>query len=225
MKTPKRLESALKAYDIDATYTVPEAVKILVDTAKVKFDATAELHMKLSIDPRQADQQIRSTVSLPNGTGKKVRVIAFVSDDKVADCKKEGAVESGGEELITKVASGYTDFDTAIATPDMMRHLAKIARVLGPKGLMPSPKAGTVSDDPATTVKELIAGRLEVRNDKAGIIHSIFGKVSMGDKKLEENLIKLIQTVKELRPTSQKGTYIQSITINSTMGTGIKIAI
>jgi len=206
-------------------YDLSEAVKILKSTATVKFDATAELHIKLDIDPRQADQQVRTTTSLPNGTGKTVRVVVVTSDNKWAEAKKAGAVEAGSVELIEKIAGGWTDFDVLVATPDMMRNLAKVARTLGPKGLMPSPKAGTVTTDITKTVGELVAGRLEFRNDKAGVIHTIFGKMSFSEDKLLENLEAMVKAVKDAKPSGVKGTYIKSMSINSTMGPGIKIVV
>lgn len=225
MKTSKRLRSAYENVDTMKIYDLSEAVKILKSTATVKFDATAELHIKLDIDPRQADQQVRTTTSLPNGTGKTVRVVVVTSDNKWAEAKKAGAVEAGSVELIEKIAGGWTDFDVLVATPDMMRNLAKVARTLGPKGLMPSPKAGTVTTDITKTVGELVAGRLEFRNDKAGVIHTIFGKMSFSEDKLLENLEAMVKAVKDAKPSGVKGTYIKSMSINSTMGPGIKIVV
>lgn len=223
MARSKSLRSADEQIDRMTRYSIAEAVKMMKDCSTVKFDATAEVHFTLGINPKHADQQIRSNVSLPNGTGKKVRVVVFCGDDKAAAAKEAGADEVGSEELIEKVSKGWTDFDTVVASPDMMRHLAKAARVLGPKGLMPSPKAGTVTPDVAKTVKELKAGRLEIRNDKTGIIHTVFGKLSFDQKKLEENLGKMIQTIIDVKPSGQKGDYIKNISINSTMGAGIKV--
>jgi large subunit ribosomal protein L1 len=191
----------------------------------VKFDATAELHMNLGIDPKHADQQVRTTLSLPHGTGKTVRIAVFCEDDQVKAAKSAGAVEAGDDNLIEKVSKGWTDFDVAVATPGMMKSMAKIARVLGPKGLMPNPKAGTVSTDVEKTVKELVGGRIEFRNDKAGIIHTIFGKTSFGEKNLLENLQTLIAAIQNAKPAGAKGTYIKSASINSTMGPGIMISV
>ncbi|NJP03972.1 50S ribosomal protein L1, partial [Candidatus Gracilibacteria bacterium] len=184
----KALKSAYEKFDKEKTYSLKEAIKLMKDTSSVKFDATAEIHVRLNIDPRHAEQQVRSTISLPHGTGKSVRVAVFCEDDLIKGAKAAGAVDAGDESLIEKVSKGWTDFDVAVATPGMMRHLAKVARVLGPKGLMPNPKAGTVTPDVAKAVKELAAGRIEFRNDKTGIIHSVFGKLSFDDAKLEENL-------------------------------------
>ena len=224
MNRSKSLKAAYEKFDREATYPLEEAVKMMVSNSTVKFDATAELHINLNIDPKQADQQIRSTLSLPHGTGKSVRVAVFCEDDQVKAAKAAGAVEAGGAELIDKVVQkGWTDFDVAVAQPAMMKLLGKAAKVLGPKGLMPNPKAGTVTPDIEKAVKELCAGRLEYRNDKFGLIHSIFGKLSFGEAKLVENLINFINTVKDSKPSGVKGTFIKTITINSTMGPGIKV--
>ncbi len=224
MKRSKSLRNADEKIDRVKQFPLAEAIKLMKKYSTVKFDATAEIHFTLGINPKHADQQIRSTVSLPNGTGKKVKIVVFCSDDKVAAAKKAGAMEAGDKELIDRVIQkGWTDFDVAVATPDIMKNLAKAARILGPKGLMPSPKAGTVTPEVEKTVKELVAGRLEFRNDKAGVIHTIFGKLSFDDKKLLENLEAMIKAIQEIKPSGQKGIYFKNITINSTMGTGIKI--
>lgn len=222
-KQSKALRAAYEKFDAEKAYPVAEAVKMMVDSKSVKFDATAELHMNLGIDPKHADQQVRTTISLPNGTGKTVRIVVFCEDDKIKAAKAAGAIEAGDENLIEKVAKGWTDFDVAVATPAMMKSLAKVARVLGPKGLMPNPKAGTVTPDIEKAVKELAGGRIEFRNDKSGIIHSIFGKVSFGEAKLTENLEALITAIKNAKPAGAKGVYMESATINCTMGPGIKI--
>jgi large subunit ribosomal protein L1 len=204
-------------------YTVEEAVRLMKELSSVKFDATAEIHFNLGINPKHADQQIRTTLSLPNGTGKTVKLIVFCSDDKVAAAKAAGAIEAGSDDLVDKISKGWTDFDVAIATPDMMRGIAKVARVLGPKGLMPNPKTGTVTPDIEKAIKAVLGGRIEIRNDKAGIIHTIFGKLSFDNKKLIENVEAVIQAIKDARPSGQKGEYIKSVNINSTMGVGIKL--
>ncbi|MCF7830463.1 50S ribosomal protein L1 [Candidatus Gracilibacteria bacterium] len=224
MKRSKSIQNAYDKIDRLKQYPLSEAIKLMQELSTVKFDPTAEVHFSLGIDPRHADQQVRSTISLPHGIGKSVRVVAFCSDDKVKAAKSAGAVDAGGGTLIDKILTkGWTDFDVAVATPEMMKELAKAARVLGPKGLMPNPKAGTVTMDIEKTVKELVAGRLEFRNDKTGIVHTVFGKLSFGDKKLLENLEAMIKAVKEAKPTGSKGNYINNVTINSTMGAGIKI--
>ncbi len=226
MTASKALRTSYEKFDREKTYSIEEAVKLMISCSTVKFDPTAEIHFTLGIDPKQADQQMRSTLSLPNGTGKSVRVAVFCEDDQVKAAKAAGATEAGGAELIDRVVSkGWTDFDVAVAQPAMMKLLGKAAKVLGPKGLMPNPKAGTVTPDIEKAVKELCAGRIEFRNDKFGLIHSIFGKLSFGDTKLAENLTRFINTVKEAKPSGAKGTFIKNITINSTMGPGIKVSI
>ncbi len=223
MKKSKALKGAYEKVDREKRYSVAEAVDLMLKCSTVKFDPTAEVHFTLGIDPKHADQQVRSTTSLPHGTGKSVKIAVFCSDDQVKAAKSAGAIEAGEADLIDKISKGWTDFDVAVATPDMMRSLAKVAKVLGPKGLMPNPKAGTVTPDVEKTVKELAAGRLEFRNDKAGIVHTIFGKLSFGDKKLVENLEAMMKAIKEVKPTGAKGEYIKNVTINSTMGAGIKV--
>ncbi|MBT3349248.1 50S ribosomal protein L1 [bacterium] len=222
-KLSKTLRSAYKTIDREKLYTIEEAVKLMKKTSSVKFDATAELHAKLAINPKHAEQQVRTTTTLPNGTGKKVRVAAFCEDDQQKAAKAAGATAVGAEELVEKVTKGWLDFDVAVSTPGMMKHLAKIARVLGPKGLMPNPKAGTVGPDVAKIVTEVAGGRLEFRNDKSGIIHTVFGKLSFDEKKLTENLTAMIDAIKTARPAAVKGTYIETISVNATMGAGIKI--
>lgn len=225
MKRSKSLKKADEKINRETRYSAKEAVKLMKKYSTVKFDATAEIHLTLGIDPRHADQQIRSNVTLPNGSGKKVKIAVFCEDEKTKEAKEAGAMEAGSEDLIDKISKGWTDFDVAVATPTMMKSLAKVARVLGPKGLMPNPKAGTVTPDVVKAVKELMGGRLEVRNDKTGIVHSIFGKLSFSEAQLTENLEKMIQTIQEIKPSGQKGIYFKNISINSTMGTGIKIEI
>ncbi len=224
-KQSKALRAAYEKIDTEKAYPLKEAVKMMIDLKSVTFDATAELHMNLGIDPKHADQQVRTTISLPHGTGKIVRIAVFCEDDKIKAAKAAGAIEAGDESLIEKVAKGWSDFDVAVATPGMMKSMAKIARVLGPKGLMPNPKAGTVSPDVEKTVKELVGGRIEFRNDKAGIIHTIFGKTSFGEASLLENLQTLITAIQNAKPAGAKGTYIKSASINCTMGPGISISV
>jgi large subunit ribosomal protein L1 len=221
----KALRAAYEKIDANKIYPLKEAVKMMVSAKTVKFDATAELHMNLGIDPKHADQQVRTTIALPHGTGKVVRIAVFCEDDQIKAAKAAGAVEAGDENLIEKVAKGWTDFDVAVATPGMMKSMAKIARVLGPKGLMPNPKAGTVSTDVARTVKELVGGRIEFRNDKTGIIHTVFGKVSFGEAKLTENLETLLTAIRNAKPSGAKANYMKTASINCTMGPGISIEI
>lgn len=223
MKTSKALRAGYEKFDRTKAYSPKEAAKLMVDTKRTKFDGTAEVHFTLGIDPRHADQQIRSTTSLPHGTGKTVNVIAICGDDQEKAAKAAGASTAGGQELIDKIAQGWTDFDAVVATPDMMKGLAKAARILGPKGMMPNPKTGTVTPNIDKVIKELVGGRLEFRNDKYGIIHTVFGKVSFGADKLAENLEAMIQTIKNAKPSGQKGVYMKKVTINATMGPGIMI--
>lgn len=225
MKKSKSLRSAYEHIDREKHYTLKEAVALMKKYSTVKFDATAEVHFALGVNPKHADQQIRSTINLPHGSGKTIRVVAFCGDDKIAEAKSAGAIEAGSEDLIEKIQKGWTDFDAAVATPDMMKNIAKVARVLGPRGLMPNPKAGTVTPEIDKAIKELVGGRLEFRNDKYGNVHTLFGKLSFSEENLVENLDALVKAVKELKPNSLKGNYINNITINSTMGAGIKIEI
>ena len=196
---------------------VPEAVAVLKKFKGPKFDQMVEVAMDLNIDPKQADQQIRGSVSLPKGIGKSVRVVAFCQDDKKQACLDAGAMKAGGEELVSEIEKGWMDFDVAIASPDMMRVISKLGRVLGPKGLMPSPKAGTVTKDVDAAVQEFAAGKVEYRNDKAGSIHAGIGKLSFSEGDLAENLQHFIETIEKLRPSSVKGTFIKKIAVSATM--------
>ncbi len=207
------------------SYTLEEAVALLVQVKTVTFDATAEAHFRIGADMSQADQLVRGTVALPHGTGKKVRVAAFVTADFEEEAKKAGAEHVGGAELIKQIDGGMMDFDVAVAMPQLMKDIGKLAKVLGPKGLMPSPKAGTVSDKPGKVIEELKKGRIQFKMDKQGILHCVFGKTSFGEKKLTENLTALVQAIKEAQPAAIKTNYIASLTINPTMGPGIKIAL
>lgn len=200
-----------------------EAVALLKQTSATKFDSTCELHMALGLDPRQAEQNIRTTVSLPAGTGKTVRVVAFVGEENVKAALAAGAVEAGTTELIEKIEKGWLGFDVAVATPDQMKDLGKIAKVLGQKKLMPNPKSGTVTPDFAGAIKELQGGKIELRVDKNGNLHTVFGKVSFDEGKLMENLKTIIAKVKEIKPATAKGTYIKSVTLCATMGPGVKV--
>jgi len=222
-KRGKKYRNAIEKVDREHFYSVEEAIDLLSETATTKFDSSAEIHMKLGIDPKHADQMLRGTLSLPNGSGKILKVIAFVDEDKVKSCKAAGAVEAGSEALVEKIGKGWMDFDIAVASPDQMKKLGKIAKTLGQKGLMPNPKAGTVSPDPEKTIEEIQKGRIEYKNDKDGNLHNIFGKVSFGADKLKENLEIYLKTIQEAKPSGVKGTYIKSITVTTTMGPGIKI--
>ena len=204
-------------------YSLSEAIKLLKETSTVKFDATAELHLNLNIDPKKADQQVRGTVSLPHGSGKKVRIAAIVTDDKIKDAEAAGADKAGLEDLIEEFGKGKIDYDIVVATPDTMKKIGKVAKTLGQKGLMPNPKSGTVTEDIVKTIKELKAGRIEYRNDKQGGVHTIFGKVSFKEAELENNIKTAVKAIRDAKPSGVKGTFIQSISISSTMGPGIAL--
>lgn len=204
---------------------IPEAVKLLKSFKGPKFDQTVEVCVNLGIDPRQADQQLRGSISMPKGVGKTARVICFCSSDKVDAAKEAGAVEAGGEDLVEKIEGGWMDFDVAVASPDMMRVIAKLGRVLGPKGLMPSPKAGTVTPDVVNAVTEYSAGKLEYRNDDGGNIHCMVGKMSFKEEDLIANLEHFIATIHKIKPSSAKGQYIKRAVVSGTMTPGVPIAV
>ncbi len=205
------------------SYPISEACELLPQLSTSTFDATAEAHIRINADTTQADQLVRTTVNLPHGTGKTLRVAAFVPDDMVAEAKKAGADIAGNDDLVKSIEEGKIDFDIAVAVPAMMKSLGKIAKTLGQKGLMPNPKAGTVTENIAKAIEELKKGRIECKMDKFGIIHVPFGKASFGAKKLEENLLALLVAVDEAQPVGIKGIYITSISIAPTMGPGVKI--
>ncbi|OGJ46284.1 50S ribosomal protein L1 [Candidatus Peregrinibacteria bacterium RIFCSPLOWO2_02_FULL_48_14] len=225
MKHGKKYRAALAKLELNKRYSLTEAAKLLKETSTTKFDSSIEIHLNLGIDTTQAEQMIRSTVSLPHGTGKNVRVVAFVSDDKVKEAKAAGAIEAGSDELIEKVEKGWLDFDTAVATPDMMKNLAKVARQLGQAGLMPNPKSGTVTPDIGAKVAEVMKGQVEFRNDKLANLHNVVGKSSFSEKQLEENIGAYLKAVHEKKPSSVKGTFINSITVCASMGPAIKLQV
>lgn len=206
-------------------YGLDEAIALLKKSKVAKFDSSCEVHLNLGLDPKQAEQNIRSTVALPHGTGKDVRVVAFVDDGLVKEAKDAGAIEAGTEELVKKIEGGWLDFDVAVASPDQMKSLGKIAKTLGQKRLMPSPKSGTVTPEVVKTIGELKKGKVEVRLDKLANVHNIFGKISFDDANLKENLVVILKKIKELKPDDSKGVYFKSITITSTMGPGIALDI
>ncbi len=222
-KTSKRYRQAMDAIDRDTEYSVEEGVELVKQTATAKFNESIELCVNLGVDPRHADQIVRGTVSLPHGTGKDVRVLVLAKGAAVQEAEEAGADYVGLEDYIKKIQGGWTDVDVVIATPDVMGEVGKLGRVLGPRGLMPNPKSGTVTNDVSTTVKEMKAGKIEFRVDKYGIIHSIVGKASFQPNQLQENVKTMISTLLRMRPPAAKGVYLRKVTIASTMGPGIKL--
>ncbi len=222
VKLTKRFRAAQEAADLSKEYTVEEAVETLAKLPKAKFDETVELSMKLLVDPRKGDEMVRGTVMLPHGSGKTVRVLAFTSDVEAA--KAAGATEAGLEDMIEKVQGGWLDFDVAVATPDAMKEVRKIARVLGPKGLMPNPKAGTVSPDIDKAIQEVMAGRVEFKLDKSATLGVGVGKRSFSKEQLVENVNAILDAIGKARPAGFKGRYIRSASVSGTMTPGLKIA-
>ena len=224
MKKGKRYVESAKLVDRTNLYDVDEAVSILKKTASAKFDETIEAHIRLGVDGRHADQQVRGAVVLPHGTGKTVRVLVFAKGDKVAEAEAAGADFVGGDELVPRIQKeGWLDFDVVVATPDMMGIVGRLGRILGPKGLMPNPKAGTVTMDVTKAVNDIKAGKIEYRLDKANIIHCPVGKASFTEEQLTENFNTLMDAIVKAKPASAKGTYMKSVTVTSTMGPGIKV--
>lgn len=220
----KRNREIASKFDAQKAYSLDEAVAILKACPPVKFDQTVEISLKLGVDPRKSDQQVRGTVSLPNGTGKTLRVLVFARGDKVQEAMAAGADYAGNDDLLKKVGDGWTDFDAVVATPDLMREVGKLGKVLGPRGLMPTPKAGTVTADVAAAVKELRGGKVEFKVDKVGVINNLVGKISFEAPKLVENVRTLLMAILRSKPASAKGQYMQSLHLSSTMGPGLKIA-
>ena len=219
----KRIREIAKSLDVQKTYSVKEAIAILKKCPTVKFDQTVEVSLKLGVDPRQSNQGVRGTVSLPNGTGKTMKILVFAKGDKVKEALAAGADYAGHEELLEKVNGGWTDFDAVIATPDMMRDVGKLGKVLGPRGLMPTPKAGTVTTDIAKAVQELKGGKIEFKLDRHGVINNGVGKLSFDADKLEQNIEAFLVAIQRAKPASAKGHYMRSLVISSTMGPGLKI--
>ncbi|ESU31439.1 50S ribosomal protein L1 [Bacillus sp. 17376] len=222
-KKGKKYLEAAKLVDRAQAYTVAEAVELAKKTSTVKFDATVEAAFRLGVDPKKADQQIRGAVVLPNGTGKTQRVLVFAKGEKLKEAEAAGADYVGDAEYINKIQQGWFDFDVIVATPDMMGEVGKLGRVLGPKGLMPNPKTGTVTFDVTKAVNEIKAGKVEYRVDKSGNIHVPIGKVSFEDNKLVENFNTIFETMMKVKPAAAKGTYMKNVTISTTMGPGVKV--
>lgn len=221
----KKYSDSIKAVDIKKAYDTDEAIKNVLATAKANFDETIELHVRLGVDPRQADQQVRGTVVLPNGTGKSVKVLVIARGDKAEAALAAGADIVGAEDVIAKIQNqNFLDFDVVITTPDMMGQLGRVAKILGPKGLMPSPKSGTVTMDVVKAINETKAGKVEYRVDKTAIVHCLLGKKSFGQDKIVENFNTLMEAIVKAKPAAAKGIYIKSVTVASTMGPGIKVA-
>lgn len=224
MKRGKNYQDSVKLIEKLKLYEPVEALELLLQTAKAKFDETVELSVRLGVDPRHADQQVRGAVVLPHGTGKARRVLVFAKGDKAREAEEAGADYVGAEEMVTKIQTeNWFEFDVAVATPDMMGVVGKIGRVLGPKGLMPNPKSGTVTMDVTRAVNEIKAGKVEYRVDKTSIVHVPIGKVSFGVEKLNENLSTIMEAVIKAKPSAAKGTYLKSVVLASTMGPGIKV--
>ena len=224
MKKGKRYVEAAKLVDKTQVYDIPEAVALVKKTSTAKFDETVEAHLRMGLDGRHADQQIRGAVVLPHGTGKTVKVLVFAKGDKVDEALAAGADHVGGEELIPKIQNdGWLDFDVVVATPDMMGVVGRLGRVLGPKGLMPNPKAGTVTPDVTKAVADIKAGKIEYRLDKNNIVHVPVGKVSFTEEQLADNFQTLIDAINKAKPAAVKGQYLKSVTLTSTMGPGVKI--
>ena len=224
MKRGKKYAEAAKLVDRSTLYDTADAIALVKKTATAKFDETVEVHIKTGCDGRHAEQQVRGAVVLPNGTGKTVKVLVFAKGDKIAEAEAAGADHVGGDELIPRIQNdGWLDFDVVVATPDMMGVVGRLGKILGPKGLMPNPKAGTVTMDVTKAVNDIKAGKIEYRLDKANIIHVPVGKVSFDEAKLQENVDALMEAIVKARPSALKGQYLRSITLATTMGPGVKV--
>lgn len=223
-KLGKKYKAAIEKYDRSNLYNASEALKIVTDVASAKFDETVEAHIRLGVDSRHADQQVRGAVVLPHGTGKTKKVLVFAKGDKATEAQQAGADFVGAEDMAEKIQKeNWFDFDVIVATPDMMGVIGRLGRVLGPKGLMPNPKSGTVTQDVTKAIEEIKAGKVEYRLDKTNIVHVPVGKVSFGAEKLSENFFALIDAIIKAKPAAAKGQYLKSVTVTSTMGPGVKI--
>lgn len=224
MKRGKNYQDSVKLYDKLKLYDPNEALKLSVDTAKAKFDETVEVHIKLGVDSRHADQQVRGAVVLPHGTGKNVRVLVFAKDEKIDEATAAGADYVGGAELVSKITGeNWFDYDVVVATPDMMGVVGRLGKVLGPKGLMPNPKAGTVTTDLTKAIAEIKAGKIEYRLDKTNIVHVPVGKASFTEEQLQENFDAILSAIMKAKPAAVKGAYLKSVTLTSTMGPGVRM--
>ncbi len=222
-KIGKRYNASAKTYDRQKLHTVSEALDLLAEMPKAKFNETVELSVRLGVNPKHADQMVRGSVSLPHGTGKDVRVLVFAKGEKEQEARDAGADEVGSDDLVKKIQGGWFDFDKVVATPDMMGSVGKIGKLLGPRGLMPNPKTGTVTMDVKKAVEELKAGKVDYRVDKGGVVHTVIGRASFEKQKLEENFSSLMDSIVKAKPSTAKGTYLKSITISTTMGPGVRL--
>ncbi len=223
MHRSKRFREIDKLVDVSKQYTIDQAIEILKKCPPVKFDQSVELSLKTGVDAQKSDQLVRGTVSLPNGTGKRCVILVFAKGDKIKEALDAGADFAGNEEYFEKIKSGWLDFDTVIATPDMMRDLGKLAKVLGPRGLMPTPKSGTVTADVAKAIAEVKAGKVEFKSDKHGVINTMAGKISFQPSKLRENILTILAAIARAKPATAKGVFMRSLSISMTMGPGMKI--
>lgn len=222
-KRSKRIVDIYKNLEEGKVYSLEEAIELLKQQPKAKFDESVEVSLKLGVDPKKADQQVRGTVSLPHGTGKKISVLVLAKGEKLKEAQEAGADFSGNDDLVEKIKGGWTGFDAVLATPDMMREVGKLGKILGPRGLMPTPKAGTVTNDIGKAVQEIKAGKVEFRVDKNAVINNIVGKVSFDSEKIKDNANTLLSAIGRLKPASSKGQYMQNLVLSSTMGPGLKI--
>ncbi len=224
MKVSKRIKEIKEKVNLATEYSLEDAIKELKKVSNVKFTESLDCAVKLGVNPKHADQMVRGTVSLPHGTGKEVRVLVITKGDKVKEALEAGADYAGYEEYLEKIKDGWTDIDVVIASPDAMAGLGKLGRILGPRGLMPNPKTGTVTNDVAKAVKEVKAGKIDFRVDKSGIVHASLGKLNFSDEQLQDNIKEFLRTILKLKPSSAKGEYVKSLYLSSTMGPGLKLA-